>query len=218
MFTIDNTLKAKKRFALPAKLVSWIFHPLWMIPLLMCLFYYLFPFLLKDKLVEKEFIKLLLIVTLNTTLFSIVFIAICKGLGLISKFSMPESKDRIIPMMGIMIFYFWCNHVLGNIENVPFLVRWLVLSSFWGIILLFIANIFYKVSAHAAAAGSAVALFAIYMIISPVNMSLPFVCTVLIAGIIGTARMVIGIHTPWEIWLAFIIGVVVQVASYFYLL
>jgi hypothetical protein len=45
----------------------------------------------------------------------------------------------------------------------------------------------------------------------------PFFISLIIAGIIGTARSVLGAHQRGDIWLGYIVGIVVQVAAYVYM-
>jgi len=93
----------------------------------------------------------------------------------------------------------------------------LLLGSFWGVIAIFMVNIFFKISMHTTAAGSAVGLMLVLLFLSPVNMILPFFAVLIVAGIIGTARLLLSAHQPAQIWLGYIVGFLVQIAAYFYL-
>ena len=53
--------------------------------------------------------------------------------------------------------------------------------------------------------------------ISHINLFLPLLLALLLGGIIGTARMVLQAHKPSEVWLGYLVGVLVQVAAYWYL-
>jgi membrane-associated PAP2 superfamily phosphatase len=70
---------------------------------------------------------------------------------------------------------------------------------------------------HAVAAGGMIGILVVLMILSPVSMVLPFFAALIIAGIIGTARMLLGAHTRAEIWLGYIVGIVVQLGAYWYM-
>ncbi len=99
----------------------------------------------------------------------------------------------------------------------PLTIRVLILGAFWGVIVVFIANIFTKVSMHTAAAGGVLGIVLVVMMVSHINLFLPLLLALLIGGLIGTARIVLQAHRPSEVWLGYLIGVLVQLAAYWYL-
>jgi membrane-associated phospholipid phosphatase len=58
---------------------------------------------------------------------------------------------------------------------------------------------------------------AVLLIVNPINVVLPFMIAVIIAGIIGTARLILKAHLPGDIWLGYIIGILVQFLAYWYM-
>lgn len=163
------------------------------------------------------FYRWLAMIALNTVFFPLFTVLLLKGLGFIKSIYMSDPKDRIIPLIGCMIFYFWANHVFSNSDEVPVLLHTLTLGSFWGIILLFLVSIFYKVSMHTTAAGGMLGIMLVLLFTCPVNMVVPFFVAVVIAGVIGTARMLLGAHRIWEVWLGYFLGIAVQIGAYLYL-
>jgi hypothetical protein len=198
-----------------ATIVSYIFHPVF-IPSLMAMVLYQLDTVSFAGFTDHEFGKWLAIIIINTMVYPVLTIFLLKALGFIKSIHLHEAKDRIIPLMGAMVFYFWANNVFKNITS-PFILKVLLLGSFWGIIVIFIINIFYKVSMHAAAAGSMVGVLIVLMLISPVNMIIPLLISIVVAGIIGTARMALGAHQGGQVWLGYAVGILVQIGAFFYL-
>ena len=202
-----------------AKVASYVFHPVFM-PTVMA---YVLFMLSHDTgfagVTDKAFKMWLLIIAINTLFFPLLTILLLKGLGFLNSIQMKESKDRIIPLIACMIFYFWANHALGSNPEVhiPLILHTLTLGSFWGIIVIFMVSIFYKVSMHSAAAGGMIGILLVLMFTSNVNMVFPFFVALFIAGLIGTARMILKAHQIWEVWIGYVLGILVQVAAYFYL-
>ncbi len=132
---------------------------------------------------------------------------------------MPTARERTIPLMTTMIFYFWVSHVFNSMPNVtvPLILKILLLGNFWGIIVLFMINIFTKVSMHTAAAGGMVGILIVLNILSPINLVMPVFVALVLAGLIGTARIILGVHQRGDIWLGYIVGIVVQLAAYIYM-
>lgn len=132
---------------------------------------------------------------------------------------MPTAKERTIPLMTSMIFYFWISHVFNSMPGVtvPLIFKVLFLGNLWGIVALFMVNIFTKISMHTAAAGGMIGIILVLMKLSPVNMTLPLFVAIAVAGVIGTARMILGAHQRGDIWLGYIIGILVQLGAYVYM-
>jgi hypothetical protein len=207
-----------KPLRLLAKVVSYVFHPVFMPGAMAYILYMLTADTEFAGIPKGSFYRWLAMIVLNTAFFPLFTVALLKGLGFIKSIHMTEQKDRIIPLIACMIFYFWANFVIGNpLSGAPLILHTLTLGSFWGIIVVFLVGIFYKVSMHAAAAGGMLGILLVLMFISPVNMVMPLFIGLIIAGIIGTARMILGAHRIWEIWLGYFIGIAVQVAAYLYL-
>jgi hypothetical protein len=198
-----------------ARIVTWMFHPVLM-PTVVTIVLYKLSYVSFTGVSGPDFGKRLSIIVINTLIFPLLLVALAKGLGFISSIYMHDPKDRIIPLIGTMVFYFWAYWVFRNIEA-PFILRVLLLGSFWGVIVLFMVSIFYKISMHTMAAGGVLGIIIVLMMLSPVSMIMPlFVCLIL-AGCVGTARMLLGAHTPPQIYMGYILGILVQVCAYWYL-
>lgn len=212
---IEQGKKQPKLLNVLAMVVSYLFHPVFMPSVMTVVLYNLAPtsFAGIDK---ANFGKMLLTIIINTLFFPLVATLLIKATGFIESIHMRTAKDRIIPLLASMIFYFWAYNVFKNIEA-PHILRVLLLGSFWGVIAVFMVNIFVKISMHTAAAGSMLGILMVLMFSSPVNMVLPFFLALIIAGIIGTVRMIVGAHNNAEIWLGYIVGILVQVGAYWYL-
>jgi hypothetical protein len=198
-----------------ATVVSYIFHPVF-IPVLMTFVLFRLSPVQFAGIQEKNLGLLLIQVALHTAFFPLLTVLLLKGLGFIESIHLNNPKERIIPLMASMIFYFWAYWVFKNI-NSPFVLRVLLLGSFWGVITVFMISIFFKISMHTAGAGSIVGILAVLLSISPVNMAVPLFIAILLAGLIGTSRMILSAHVSSEIWLGYIVGFLVQVGAYWYL-
>jgi hypothetical protein len=70
---------------------------------------------------------------------------------------------------------------------------------------------------HTSTAGAMIGILIVLMMTSTVNMTIPLLVGIGIAGIIGTARMILGAHQRGDIWLGYIIGILVQLGAYVYM-
>lgn len=198
-----------------AYIASYVFHPVFM-PTVMTLALYKLAPVSFAGIQPRQFNQWLLSIGITTLFFPLFSVVLMKGLGFVESIHLRTAKERIIPLVATMIFYFWAAHVYNTIPNVPLILRVLLTGSYIGIIVMFLINIFMKISMHTTAAGGMIGVLIVLMMVSPVNMVIPLFAALAIAGIIGTARMLLGTHRIWEIWLGYIIGVLVMLAAYLY--
>jgi hypothetical protein len=199
-----------------ASFISYVFHPVFMPVLLSIVIWRLQPAAfagMSPKLLMFRIISL----ASTTIFFPLLTVGLLKALGFIESVHMRVSKDRIIPLIATMTFYFWAQQVFSNLTDTPKIINILVLGSFWGIILLFMASIFFKVSMHTTAAGGAIGIMAVLLFLSPFNMLWALFITVIIGGIVGTARLILREHTSFELWVGYAIGIAVQLGAWWYL-
>ena len=199
-----------------ASIVSYICHPVFMPLITAYMLTLLSPTSFAGVPAKEEG---LWFISLGSTavFFPLFSILLMKPLGFIGSYHMPTARERTIPLMVTMIFYFWISHVFNNIPHVPLILKVLMLGNFWGIIVLFIINIFTKISMHTAAAGGMLGIIIVLMITSPANMMIPFSVALILAGIIGTARLILGAHQRGDVWLGYVIGIIVQLGAYVYM-
>lgn len=212
-----NTNPQPKILRVLATIVTYVCHPVF-IPLVMAYVLSKLSVSFRD-VQDKQIFLWLASIGLTAVFFPLFTILLLKPLGFISSIRLPTAQDRIIPLIATMTFYFWVTHVFNNMPGtaVPLILKVLLLGNFWGIILAFMANIFTKVSLHTAGAGAMVGIMAVLMIINPINVVGPFMVAIIIAGLIGTSRLILKAHLPGDIWLGYIIGILVQFLAYWYM-
>jgi len=199
-----------------AKIISYALHPVFIPTLLALMLYKLAPVGFAG-VTQKEFNMWLLSIGITTIFFPLLSVLLMKGLGFIKSIHMYDPKDRIIPLITTMIFYFWASHVFQNIPKVPLVMKVLMLGAFWNVIVLFMVSIFFKISMHATAAGSMIGIIIVHMMISPINMKIPLFIAIAVAGLMGTARLLLNAHKQSEVWLGYALGILVQIAAFWYL-
>lgn len=198
-----------------ATFISYLFHPVFIPTLVVIALYFLVPVSFKGITPDTAKLRLITVVML-TAFFPLLSVFLMKALGFIKSIYMYDPKDRIIPLIAIMIFYFWSQQVFSNLKDTPVIIEIWMLGLFWGIITLFMISIFFKISMHTTAAGGMVGIMLVVLLTSPVNLMTAFFASIILAGVIGTARLLLGQHRPPEIWLGYIAGIVVQLAAWAY--
>jgi len=195
-----------------AKFVSVIFHPVF-IPVYVTLYMLYVHQLVFAGYTDQMKGKLVATVFVNLTLLPAVTVFLCWRLRFISSLQMNDQKERIIPLAAAMIFYFWCWFVLKNFSEIPGVFREFLLGAFITIIGGWLANIAFKVSLHALAAGGMFSFMLILLFSAEGGSAGHFAIVTLITGIVCTARLILYSHRPFDVYAGLIIGITSQVAA-----
>ena len=201
-----------------AYLFSYLFHPLF-IPLYAT--YYL-VFIHPDYfsgISDKGKLWILLRVAYNMVFFPMVSVLLLKGVGFINSIFLKTQKERIIPYIISNIFFFWMYLVFHNQSEVSTVLTSFVFGVFISSSVALIVNIYFKISMHAIGVGGLLALMLIILFTntsSPVT--LPFVVTLLIAGMVCTSRMIVSNHTQKDIYGGLLCGIFCQIIGAWFIL
>lgn len=205
-----------------ANIVSYLLHPMFMPLVMTYVLYILSPVTFAQyedakSVIGNGVVPVFIQIGVTTIMYPLLVVLILKGLGMIESVQMRTRKERIIPLIASMVFYWWVSHVFKSHEA-PVILQTVLRGAYWGLILVFLASIFFKVSMHTAAAGGMLGILVLLLFTSPVAMSVPLFIGIVIAGVIGTARLLLGAHTPFEVWVGYAIGFVAQFAAYWWIL
>jgi hypothetical protein len=189
-----------------AKIISYIFHPLF-IPVYLAWLVtetqsYLFT-------VFTEWEKTIFIARFGVMyiMFPLVSVLLMKALGFVSSIHLKTQKDRIIPYIVCMIYYWWMWYVLHNQSEFPKQFVILSLAIFLASIGGLMANISIKISMHAMAAGLMAAFVMLLGFSQDINFGVYISVSVFLAGIICTARFIDSDHTAKEIYVGLLVGI-----------
>lgn len=196
-----------KQFSL---FVSSIFQPLLMpiysVALLFVYSYFRFVY-------ANHFFNLIIPTVLFTFLIPGVIIYIMYRVGIISNLSLPKRSDRFAPYavtilsFGFLIYYFF---KLG-------LPTWFLMMLGASIVVMLLATIvtlWWKISAHMFGISSLLGgVMAVCYFVEKSNPSYLFMLLFIVAGMVGTSRLILKRHTPGQVYAGFMLGFIVSFAS-----
>jgi len=159
---------------------------------------------------EKLHFAWLIIVFALTFVFPLVWILMMKGLGMIDNLRMETSRERIVPFVAAITFYLWATWMFkANVHmKIPSnqLIFYMMLGACVSISVAFFLNIFTRVSLHTLGAGSILGLILVLIRFSTYDLRLLFVGAIVLAGIIGTATLILKDHDESEVIAGYFIG------------
>jgi hypothetical protein len=195
-----------------AKVISYVFHPLFIPTYVYFFMTQLFPFEFSGML-EKAYLFRTVIVFVNTAFFPSVAILLLWGLKFSESIFLRSQKERIVPYIIVMFFYWWVWYLSKNFADQPFALRVFFLGAFLTTPVALILNNFFKISMHAIGVGSAAMFITIVAFHSSFHIGLAVAIAWLIAGMVCTARLLVSDHTNRDIYTGVILGVICQLIA-----
>lgn len=195
-----------------AQLVSWLAHPLFVPALIAAVLLFMHP--INQLMLPYEIrIRIMAMVFINTVLFPGLLTFLLYRLGFAKTLYLESQKDRIIPLVAGIMFYFWAYYVGRNLEAIPPALQQWLLGVFLCSCAAMFVNIWKKISLHAIGMGGAVAFCAWQQATDSHWPSIILIPVVILAGIVGTARLIRSAHEPSDIYAGYLAGIICQVAA-----
>lgn len=211
-----------------AKVISYLFHPLFIISYVLAIIMVVNPYLFGVQ--DPKMMGLILISTfLLATFFPLISISMMRALGLIKNFKMEDRRERIGPLIVTAIFYLWLFLNVKDNPGIPDAFSFFVLGAIIGLFIAFFINNFQKISLHGVAVGGFLVGIAIIGIVFSygsfvlnipsigsytVDISLLYILAVLIAGLVLSSRLQLNAHTKGELYGGFFVGAISQVLAF----
>jgi nitrate reductase NapE component len=195
--------------------ISWVMHPVLVIVWVAGYLLFLHPHVFLGLDASQKNLVLLRVIATSVFL-PLMTVLLLKGLGFIDSIRLATQRERIIPYVASITFFFWSYYVSKKLGD-PFELRAFLLALFLTASVALLLNNYFKISMHGLGLGGANALL-ICMLFAG-NMQDGFVMAVafLLTGLTATARIKSNSHHPFEVYAGFITSFVIQVFSWWFL-
>ncbi len=191
-----------------ARVISYLFHPL------------LFPAYVLVLLMNLETFGTASIPLLHKTILTGVVLMITFVIPvaltwflyryeLVSSFFLVSKEERIYPILSVAVFYYITYFLLKG-AHFSAVFNFYMLGATLLAILSLIINFYRKISLHMIAAGSFTGLFAGLSLKFGINFTPEILAGILVAGVVGFARLKSNSHDPAEIYSGFVMGAAVM--------
>jgi len=190
-----------------AKLLSYLFHPLVITTAGMMILFHSGTSL---SVLQPEVKRLTLIITaLFTFVFPAAMIIMLYVTKVIDNIDLSERRERILPISLTIILYLFTFFIM---REIPQLTRGHMVFLFCppaALFVLLLFNNFMKPSIHMAAMGVLLGIILIVIIFYGALIQWMFILAVIVTGLVGSARLILKIHSPREIVTGFMTGFLV---------
>jgi len=150
---------------------------------------------------------ILLIVFFSTVLLPISILPFLIYQRLIRSFKLPDRKERLLPMFITVIFYYFGYSLLRRLDAPDFIQQFL-LATFFCVLVSSLVHLRWKISTHMVGLGGIIGLLSSLSAIFNINDSSFLMVVILVAGIVGSARIYLDAHSQSQVYSGFLIGFV----------
>jgi len=188
-----------------AKLISYIFHPLFVPVYIAWFLITVQPYLFSSFTPPEKLITILRFFIMYS-FFPLVTVLLAKGLGFLDSVFLKTQKERIIPYITCGVYYFWMSYVLRNQPQFSKEVIQLSMAIFIASSLGLLVNIYMKVSMHAISMGILLVFISLLSFTQAGSYTIYMSVSLLIGGMVCTARFIVSDHTQIEIYAGLLTG------------
>jgi membrane-associated phospholipid phosphatase len=188
-----------------AQVVSVVLHPMTMSTFGLLCYYSFFPTVsqFNDK---GLFLQIFLRVFVFTIMLPISSVLVMMRIGKVSSVFIEERKERSWPLLVVAAIYLATPVYILNSPRVPIFINLFILGAAGALIVALLINLKWKISLHMIGIGGLCgALMNLYFCLqegNPLWLSLCFV----LAGVLGTARLLLNAHNYLQILAGFALG------------
>jgi hypothetical protein len=212
--SLTYPLPQPKGLRLIAKVVSYVFHPLFIPLYISAYLIYIHPYLFAAYDEKQKFLRLLS-VFLITAFFPAITVFLLWRLQFAESIYLRTQKERIIPFVASIIYFFWAFWVAKNLEGTPPPMVFFFLGTFLSTSAGLMANNYFKISLHGLGVGGAMAFMILLATVTTEPMGSVISITTLITGLVCTSRLIVSDHTPGEVYWGLIIGGISQFVAFY---
>jgi len=200
-----------------ASIFSYLFHPLFISVYVAAYLIYLHPYLFSVFDSQQKFLRLLSVFVI-TAFFPALTVLLLWRLQFARSVFLRSRKERIIPYVASVIYFFWAFYVARNLEGTPAVMVSFFLGTFLCASAALMANNYFKISMHALATSGAATFMILLSVSSGEPMGIAIAISTLITGIVCTSRLIVSSHHPMEIYWGLVLGALSQLVAGFFIM
>ncbi|WP_297329631.1 hypothetical protein [uncultured Bacteroides sp.] len=201
---VEEPIIADKTLIRTAKVISALFTP-FSIPFLAFLILFVFSYL---RIMPIQYKLIVLgVVYCFTILMPTLTIFLFRKINGFSPDDLAERKQRYIPFIFTITSYIFCLLMMHRL-NIPWYMTGIILAALVMMIICIIVNLKWKLSEHMAGAGAVIGGLVAFSSLFGYN-PVGWLCLfILVAGVLGTARIILQHHTLGEVMGGFAVGMI----------
>ena len=200
----EQHIVADRSLIRTARVISAILTP-FSIPFLAFLFLFLFSYL---RIMPIQYKLIVLgVVYCFTILMPTLTIFLFRKINGFSPEDLGERKRRFMPFLLTITSYVFCLVMMHRL-NIPWYMTGIILAALIMMVICIVVNLKWKLSEHMAGVGAIVGGLVSFSALFGYNPVWWLCLFILIAGVLGTARIILQHHTLGEVLVGFAVGLI----------
>ena len=195
----------EKHIILAAKVISIVFTPFYL-PLLGLVLLFALSHL--SMLPATFKLQVLLLEYVFTALLPTLFIKLYRRMQGWSRIYLGQKERRMVPYLISIACYFTCYYVMNRLQFPRFMSN-ILMAALMIQLLCAVINIWWKISTHSAAIGGVAGALLAFSAIFIFNPEKWLSLVMIVAGLVGTSRMILRQHTLEQVVAGFAVGFIV---------
>lgn len=203
----------EKSIILAARIVSMVFTPFYL-PFVGMMALFVFSYLGLMPWAYK--LQLLMLVYLFTILLPTILIHLYRRYHGWTLIELGHRERRMVPYVISILCYFFCIYVMDML-HIPHFMQTILIAALLIQIICALINVWWKISTHTAAIGGVAGALFVFGELFGFN-PVWWLCLVLVlAGILGTSRMILRQHSLLQVVAGFLVGLTCSIVGLIYL-
>ena len=192
----------EKQIILTARIISMVFTPFYL-PILGLAAMFFLSYLRQYLLSYKFFV--LAVVYFFTILLPTLLIHLYRNYHGWSLIELGTKERRIVPYIISILCYFTCLYLMEQM-HIPYFMRSIVACALIIQIVCALINVWWKISTHTAAIGGVEGALFVLSEVFRFNPTWWFCLVLILAGILGSSRIILRQHTLSQVIVGFLVG------------
>ncbi len=193
--------------------ISVILHPI-VIPTIGLMLYFLVTPITFESNQKLGVLSLVFIVTY---IIPLLILVLFKKLKLIDSYKTATIQERKLPIAIMLVVFYLLGNTLNYIPNFNEIAMLFYATSLGLVVLYIIFHFQIKASIHLLSLGIFTGFFMVLSIIHNQSYLVIIMVTLLLSGIVASARLHLKAHTPKEVYIGYFTGLFATIVTYFIL-
>jgi hypothetical protein len=212
MEMVSENIEYPRWISALAKIISIVFHPLFVGVMMAVYLIFVHPLYFVGFSEKEKMLKLLAVIN-NNVFFPLLVVALLRALGFNKSLLLKTQKERIVPYLASITFFFWTYYVFKNQPEMPRVIVYMCRGMFFASAVALVLNNYYKISMHGIGVGGMMGLMAVTLVDGTLYSGIPFMVTILVTALVVTARKIVSDHQWFDILTGFLLGFLCQLVA-----
>jgi len=189
-----------------ASFLSYLFHPIFLTIIGILIIFNTSQYITIIPQGYKKFIYS--IILLSTVIIPLAILPVMYLYKSIQSISMSERRERIVPLFFTALCFYLGYYLVSKYTSIR-IIDIFLLSCFTVLVVLLVISLFWKISLHMAGLGGITGLIFMISLIYSLDMTFYLSLSLIISGIVASARLTLRVHNHVQIAAGFFTGLLI---------